>query len=289
MRFDLSTHHQKYLFESGFYDQLLEEASLSDLTALGRKFLKLYFKDDNLPLPEFKIRNNVSAKWLGMTKWLRGSSNTTIEIQKSILDDEKTLARVLIHELVHHWVFMTNPAEHGHNGPWKVKAEELNKTLGAGYISQTSDESYVKNGKEYFLVIYPDRGTFIFMSTVNPSTMQKAKIARHVQDDSARIFRINDPYFAGVTSFSSTSKPEANEKLKTIYNGDKQVTIPGLEDASSAMPDLKVKVDILGDGGRVLGTVSGDYVRKKIRARSGTVDDWIEKYNEKFVTKARRA
>ena len=289
MRFDLSTHHQKYLFEAGFYHQILEDASVSDVTALAKKFLNLYFKDANLPIPVFKIRNNVASKWLGMTKWPRGSKNTTIEIQKSILDDEKTLHRVLIHELVHHWVFMTSPTDHGHDGPWRVKADELNKILGPGYISQTSDESYVKNGKEYFLVIYPDRGTFIFMSTVNPSTMQKAKIARHVQDDSARIFRINDPYFAGVTSFSSTSKPEANEKLKTIYNGDKQVTIPGLEDASSAMPDLKVKVDILGDGGRVLGTVSGDYVRKKIRARSGTVDDWIEKYNEKFVTKARRA
>ena len=278
MRFDLSTHHQKYLFESGFYDQLLEEASLSDLTALGRKFLKLYFKDDNLPLPEFKIRNNVSAKWLGMTKWLRGSSNTTIEIQKSILDDEKTLARVLIHELVHHWVFMTNPAEHGHNGPWKVKAEELNKTLGAGYISQTSDESYVQKVKEYFLVIYPEDNNFVFMSTVNPSVMQKAKIAKRIATSNARIFKANDSYFAGVTSFSSTSKPEAIEKLRTIYNGDKTVTMPGLDNVGA----LDTKIEVVSKDGKIR-TVTAEYIRRSVKARSGDIEDWIEKYNDKYA------
>jgi len=274
----LSTHHQKYLFESGFYDQLLEEASLSDLTALGRKFLKLYFKDDNLPLPEFKIRNNVSAKWLGMTKWLRGSSNTTIEIQKSILDDEKTLARVLIHELVHHWVFMTNPAEHGHNGPWKVKAEELNKTLGAGYISQTSDESYVQKVKEYFLVIYPEDNNFVFMSTVNPSVMQKAKIAKRIATSNARIFKANDSYFAGVTSFSSTSKPEAIEKLRTIYNGDKTVTMPGLDNVGA----LDTKIEVVSKDGKIR-TVTAEYIRRSVKARSGDIEDWIEKYNDKYA------
>ena len=274
----MSTHHQKYLFESGFYDQLLEEASLSDLTALGRKFLKLYFKDDNLPLPEFKIRNNVSAKWLGMTKWLRGSSNTTIEIQKSILDDEKTLARVLIHELVHHWVFMTNPAEHGHNGPWKVKAEELNKTLGAGYISQTSDESYVQKVKEYFLVIYPEDNNFVFMSTVNPSVMQKAKIAKRIATSNARIFKANDSYFAGVTSFSSTSKPEAIEKLRTIYNGDKTVTMPGLDNVGA----LDTKIEVVSKDGKIR-TVTAEYIRRSVKARSGDIEDWIEKYNDKYA------
>lgn len=286
MRFDLSTHHQKYLFEAGFYDQILEDASVSDITALAKKFLNLYFKDENLPVPIIKIRNNVASKWLGMCKWARGSKNTTIEIQKSIVDNEKSLSRVLIHELVHHWVFLTSPTDHGHDGPWLKKAEELNKTLGAGYISRTSDESYERNGKEYYLIITNQN---VFMSTVSPSVMQKEKISRAIKERDARIFRSNDPYFAGVTSFSSTSSPEQNKKLKDIYDSSKQVTIPGLDDAASALSDLRVKVDILGDGGKVLGTVSADYVRKKIKARSGTVSDWIEKYNEKFVTKARIA
>lgn len=282
----MSTHHQKYLFEAGFYDQILEDASVSDITALAKKFLNLYFKDENLPVPIIKIRNNVASKWLGMCKWARGSKNTTIEIQKSIVDNEKSLSRVLIHELVHHWVFLTSPTDHGHDGPWLKKAEELNKTLGAGYISRTSDESYERNGKEYYLIITNQN---VFMSTVSPSVMQKEKISRAIKERDARIFRSNDPYFAGVTSFSSTSSPEQNKKLKDIYDSSKQVTIPGLDDAASALSDLRVKVDILGDGGKVLGTVSADYVRKKIKARSGTVSDWIEKYNEKFVTKARIA
>jgi hypothetical protein len=293
----LSTHHQKYLFEAGFYDQILEDASVSDITALAKKFLNLYFYDKHyaddlqLPVPEIKIRNNVNSKTLGRCLWRKGAKNTTIELQKSIVDNEKTLNRVLIHELIHHYVFLTNPendGSDGHGGAWRKKADELNKTLGADYISQTSDESYEKNGKEYYIVIVPKAGSsrYSFISTVSPSMSQKATILELLKIN-GRIFKINDEYFAGVTKLSSTGDDKANARLKEIYDTGKEVKIPGLDKGNPS--DLNIKVDILGDGGKVLGTVSADYVRKKIRARSGTVSDWIEKYNEKFVTKARIA
>lgn len=292
----MSTHHQKYLYEAGFGDELIEDASVSDITALCRKYLKLYFWDEHLadhlqlPVPEIKIRNNVASPVLGKCLWRRGASNTTIELQKSIVDNEKTLDRVLIHELIHHYVFLTGQKDgDGHEGAWKQKAEELNKILGAGYISQTSDESYEKNGKEYYLVIVPWGSGYSFMSTVTPSPSQKAKISDFIEKNKARIFRVNDEKFAGVIKLSSTSNPETNKRLKEIYDTGKEVTIPGLDKVKDPASDLRTKIEILGDAGKVLGTVDADYVRKKVKARSGTVDDWIAKYNDKFMTKARRA
>lgn len=293
----MSTHHQKYLFEAGFSDELMEAASVSDITALAKKYLNLYFKDEHLaddlqlPVPEIKIRNNVNSKALGRCLWRRGSKNTTIELQKSIVDNEKTLERVLIHELIHHYVFLTGQNDgDGHSGAWKQKAEELNKIFGPGYISQTSDESYEKNGKEYYIVIVPKAGSnrYSFISTVTPSMSQKATIQELLKIN-GRIFRVNDEYFAGVTKLSSTSDEKANARLKEIYDTGKQVTIPGLDKVKDPASDLTTKIEIIGGEGQVLGTVTADYVRKKVKARSGTVDAWIEKYNDLYVTKARRA
>jgi len=293
----MSVFLQKYLYEAGFSDELMEAASVSDVTALAKKYLKLYFKDEHLaddlqlPVPIIKIRNNVSAKALGRCLWRIGAKNTTIELQKSILDNEKTLNRVLIHELIHHYVFLTGQKDgDGHSGAWKEKAEELNKILGPGYITQTSDESYEKVGKEYYIVIVPKAGTdrYSFISTVSPSPSMKAKIIELLKIN-GRIFKINDEYYAGVTSLSSTKDDKANARLKEIYDTEKEVSLPGLDKAKDPASDLNTKIEILGDQGQVLGTVTADCVRKKVKARSGTVDQWIKKYNDLYVTKARRA
>jgi hypothetical protein len=277
---------------------LTEEASVADIKKLSKKYLDLYFKDEHLaddlqlPVPEIKIRNNVNAKALGRCIYRRGEKNTTIELQKSIVDNQKTLERVLIHELIHHYVFLTGQRDgsDGHEGAWKEKAEELNKIFGAGYISKTSDESYEKNQKEYYLIVAPKPGSdrYLFLSTVSPSPSMKAKIVELLKMN-GRIFKANDEYFAGVTTVSSTRDDKANARLKEIYDTGKEVSIPSLDKSKDSAEELNTKIEILGGSGQILGTVTADYVRKKIKARSGSVDDWIEKYNDLFLTKARRA
>jgi hypothetical protein len=288
VRFDLSTHLQKYLFESGFYDQLLEDASVSDITALAKKFLNLYFKDEmladhlQLPVPVIKIRNNVASGWLGRCIYRRGSDNTTIEIQKNIVDSEKTLNRVLIHELVHHFVFLTGGKEgSNHGGDWRNKADELNKILGANYVTQFSDEADEIKRKEYYIVIVPKAGTqsYSFISTVSPSMSQKATILEMLKIN-GRVFKINDDYFAGVTRLSSTSNDKANARLKEIYDTGKEVKLPGL-DKGGVADIINVKVQITRKD-RPTEIVTADYIRRSIKARSGTVDEWIAKYNDRY-------
>jgi hypothetical protein len=285
VRFDLSTHHQKYLFEAGFYDQILEDASVSDITALAKKFLNLYFKDEmladhlQLPVPVIKIRNNVASGWLGRCIYRRGSDNTTIEIQKNIVDSEKTLNRVLIHELVHHFVFLTGGKE-GHGGDWRNKADELNKILGANYVTQFSDEADEIKRKEYYIVIAPKDGTqnYYFISTVSPSMSQKATILEMLKTN-GRVFKINDEYFAGVTRLSSTSNDKANARLKEIYNTGKEVELPGLDKGGAA--ELNVKVQVTRKD-RPTEIVTANDIRRAVKARGGTVDEWIAKYNDRY-------
>ena len=64
-----------------------------------------------LPDPELKIVNSPRSGFLGQDVWgigidqtrgIYGKDNTTIHLQRSILNDENTLRRILAHELAHH-------------------------------------------------------------------------------------------------------------------------------------------------------------------------------------------
>src|SRR5208282_6822687 len=64
----------------------------------------------DLPKPELTMVNQPRAGWLGMNNWrifingggIGWGSNTTIKLQKYILNDENTLRRIIAHELCHH-------------------------------------------------------------------------------------------------------------------------------------------------------------------------------------------
>ena len=279
------------------YDLLDEAASVADIQKLAKNILSKHFSGDNLPIPRIAIKNNVNAGWLGMCRFMPSRpENTEIWIQKGITQSEKTLERVLTHELVHHWVFLTgqevskNGRYVAHDGAWARKAEEINQTMGANYVAEKSDEADEIEGKEFYVIIYVTKEHGLgWMATVSPSAMQKAKIGNIIATQQARIVRSNDSSLVGADKFSITRDPETNALLKDLYDNGKQVTIPGLDQAKALSAEINTKIDILGDGGRVLGTVSADYIRRKIRARSGTVDSWIAQYNDTYPTKARRA
>jgi len=53
--------------------------------------------------PVIKLRSNLGSKWLGRSTWKPSSPSTTLlELQTSILGDDRTLERVIAHEMIHH-------------------------------------------------------------------------------------------------------------------------------------------------------------------------------------------
>ncbi len=125
--------------------------------------------------PIVVVKSALGAGWLGRTKWSsRNPHTTTIEFQRSILPDPRTLERVVAHEMVHHrdMLAMTDqeielakigikPATHGDN--FTQGAAIINAVMGAGFVTVESDKEYVQapHGKELYVLIEP-------MSPSNP-------------------------------------------------------------------------------------------------------------------------
>lgn len=132
-------------------------------------------------VPTVKISDRIGAKALGTTLWrILADQPSTITIQKSVLGDPATLERVLAHEMAHHAVNCDRdrelqkivsgsaPADSrarvrdyvrqfqglGHGKDWQAYAEVVNAKMGSGFVTPTSDASYVTTGtKPYYVLI----------------------------------------------------------------------------------------------------------------------------------------
>ncbi len=122
--------------------------------------------------PDVVIVDRLAERWLGRTTWSpKRPDTTTIEIQASVLGDHRTLERVLAHEMVHHWEMthmtpvdlamlkhrMRLPA---HGEKFRQGAARVNAAAGDGFVTTTSDQSYVKaeSKKPYYLLLVPTFG-----------------------------------------------------------------------------------------------------------------------------------
>lgn len=126
-------------------------------------------------LPEITIRNNLHVNWLGRTLWTtKNPDNTVIELQRSVLDDPRTLERVVAHEMVHHVQLLEQTEEDierfkrgaefdGHGRRFLELAEQVNDHVGdPNFVTVTSDETYEVKSKSYFLLVVPfgDEGPY---------------------------------------------------------------------------------------------------------------------------------
>lgn len=225
-----------------------------------RKFLDKFFKEYDLPMPRIKIVNSITAHWLGRTSYTPrvDKNNTLLEIQKSITGDEKTLDRVIAHELIHHWQFITNFVHTGNDDAWKnyqVRkkygfkeeghgkdfhewAAKINAVMGKDYVTEKSDMSYVSEiDKEYFILITPlTSEKFGWSWTVRPSQEQKLAIQNKIMDKS-KLFTTKDQRFLSgqrIKKYGAISVPrdkDTMEKLKNLYNSSQNI-VPNWPKAS---------------------------------------------------------
>jgi hypothetical protein len=241
-----------------FLHRIEAMVSTMHVEATVKKFLDKFFKADNLPLPKIKIVNDLNARWLGRTTYNphEDENNTTIEIQKKVVGDQDTLERIVAHELIHHWEFLVfyknsleremskiglkrlrrfKPAAHGKE--FYEMAEKINAVMGKDYVTEKSDESYVKElDKEYYLLIVPAKlygggGKFGWAWAARPSTEQKAVIQEKIAEDKAKLVKTKDERFlrgTKIKKFGGISIPrdeETQTKLREVYEQGKEVTL----------------------------------------------------------------
>lgn len=119
--------------------------------------------------PIVKLRSNLGSKWLGRSTWSSKRPRTTLlEIQQSILGDDRTLERVIAHEMIHHRDALAlterditlmgvgiKPESHG--ASFREGAARINAVMGPGFVTEISDKDYrhTSSKKVFFVLITP--------------------------------------------------------------------------------------------------------------------------------------
>lgn len=191
--------------------------------------------------PKFKLVKHTHPKWFGTTvgKWTGdGEVVITVSLQKSILEDEKTLHRVLAHEMIHVWQYQTIDLKKDKQKPSYAKtdfhgktfidmAARMNEVYGVDYVTKTSDMTYVESGQaEYFILVQPHaKGKFGVTKFIRPSKKQKEEIKNRIATKEAHVFKTKDTMFETAApvkkygGYSMFSKQEIHDKLAEIYEG----------------------------------------------------------------------
>jgi len=228
---------------------LLESGDIQKIKDITKEFLDKFFPD--LSMPEIQIKNNLNVNWLGQHVCFRTDRRGVIHIQKSIVDDDRTLKRVIAHELIHHWQ-CTHELEDSqfnrkhqrlqrkygedsaHGKSFEDWAAVINKVMGDNYVTKKSDEEYVKAAsKEFFVMISPSRSfegklSYAYFQKLTPN--MRGRLNQYIEYLHAKVFKTNNRRFLSgvVLGKRGTSVPqdqEAQDLLKDMYNSGTEVSI----------------------------------------------------------------
>ena len=139
----------------------------ADIDGYVTKYMGILAIDGARPL--IKLRSNLGSTWLGRSTWSSSRPHTTLlEIQQSVLGDERTLERVIAHEMIHHrdalaisendMVLMRvgiKPESHG--ASFREGADRINAIMGPEFVTAVSDKEYSQapSLKKFVVLITP--------------------------------------------------------------------------------------------------------------------------------------
>jgi hypothetical protein len=179
------------------------------VVAAAQKFGRILKVDPPL---SFRIRDNPSSRWGGRYLYKPGTL-VEIQIQKRVIPDNKTLERIVAHEMAHHADFVHQAREItkqpmstlvsspvtirlalAHGDQWQAQADKINRVMGADFVTVFSDSSYVESAvtsKPFYLLIIPLGSQFGIANavTLTPAALHAVQV---LQAQGAKIFKTND-------------------------------------------------------------------------------------------------
>lgn len=140
--------------------------------AIAQKYINMLPKSnwdqETMPMPNILMVNVLSANWNGIALWDGKSEKSTIKIQKKLLKDERSLSRIIAHEVCHAWAYWKvwkgeakRPWHNGHrpSGGWAEAAHIINQREGEDFVTEVSDLTYVvENEKPFWIFVERQRG-----------------------------------------------------------------------------------------------------------------------------------
>ena len=190
-------------------------------------------------LPAIKVVDRLGDCALGRCKWNpRQPGTTTIELQKKLFGDSRTLERVLAHELVHHWDYLDYepralamiragnlPKPLSHGPTWRRGAAAINDVMGADFVTEYSDQTFVcKNTKPLFLLIKKVGSSWEYSWAAKLSAVAKARVSEELHRGARLVTTTDDrwtksPYKIGkiIRYAAATAVNERAPLLKQLY------------------------------------------------------------------------
>lgn len=205
------------------------------------KYMRMLSIDGAKPVVVVKTR--IGASWLGRDRWTsRMPHTTTMELQRSIVGDPRTLERVVAHEMVHHRdnLALTPEQIHlvrlgikpdSHGASFRQGAAIINAVMGPDFVTKTSDQDYVEAPPErdlYLLIVplgeYGGRLGFAWAARLSPEAL--SIVAKRALEG-GKLVRTRDRRWtnsrAKIKRFGGLSIPEVGSPLavdlRALYDG----------------------------------------------------------------------
>jgi len=214
----------------------VEAFSLTELQRQSKLMIDKFWRNEHLPQPKFRIVDTPNQKWLGRTIYRSKEPNTSvIEIQKSILNDDTTLKRVLMHELIHHFDFTRNPTDptkkdlqrNPHDKFFMDEARRINTRLGRDFVTKVSDRTFLSNAskKEFTAVLYDHNGKIGYAHMSYPDSHQQDFLKNLLATNKVRFIKtkesrfLHGPALSENTQFAIPKDVKEQAHLRSLYKG----------------------------------------------------------------------
>ena len=240
-----------------FQDETESRITPPNVKEIAKEYIDKFFKEYELPMPEIKIKDNLGAKWLGQQVCQIGrfnddftsKSQSIIELQKAILDDDRTLRRVIAHELIHHFqcfhsytLFKADPEEfrkynhslkfNWHGETFKEWADKMNNVLGHNFVTEKSDEEDVlSTPKNFYIVVHPERNGYMYAWFQRKTDQISEQLRKVKEDGKVKVFETNNrrftrgPVFSKNGTWGVPKDQPTQDLLEEIYESGEEIPI----------------------------------------------------------------
>lgn len=187
---------------------------------------------NEMPLPRVEVVNRLTENWNAIAIWEpKHPIQGLIQIQKRGMGDEKTLERLVAHEVCHYWshykIFIDG--EEGKKGHtpgslWDKAALIINNKMNdKNFITETSDATYVTKNEKTFYVLVAESAEgkmgWLWFSRVSPA--MRKQLEELLDSRPVAIVRTDRDAFlwaqAKLPRMAGTDDPDMNAILEEWY------------------------------------------------------------------------